>query len=85
MTPGNIIKFLVIGKQDTYSVRHHCDSPYKYSEADIKGMLGFLVDNICVDQVNPLAFLWALIVCSIIGRFILIFIWGKIRSETVTK
>jgi hypothetical protein len=22
------------------------DSPYKYSEADIKGMLGFLVDNV---------------------------------------
>jgi hypothetical protein len=40
-------KFLVIGKQDqTYFVRHHSDSPYKYSEADIKGMLGFLVDNI---------------------------------------
>jgi hypothetical protein len=25
-------------------VRHHSDSPYKHSEADIKGMLGFLVD-----------------------------------------
>jgi hypothetical protein len=36
----------VIGKQDTYLVRHHSDSPYKYSEADIKGMLGFLVENI---------------------------------------
>ena len=38
-------KFLVIGKQDTYFVRH---------QADIKGMLGFLVDNIYVvfgDQV----------------------------------
>ena len=47
-------KFLVIGKQDTYFVRHHSDSPYKYSEADIKSMLGFLVDNIYVvfgDQV----------------------------------
>jgi hypothetical protein len=33
-------KFLVIGKQDTYFVRHHSDSPYKYSEAHIKGMLG---------------------------------------------
>ena len=45
---------LLIGKQDTYFVRHHSDSPYKYSEADIKGMLGFLVDNIYVvfgDQV----------------------------------
>ena len=55
----------MIGKQDTY----HSDSPYKYSEADIKGMLGFLVDNIYVvfgDQVfkkqKPLEFLWAIIV-----------------------
>jgi hypothetical protein len=44
----------VIGKQDTYFVRHHSDSPHRYSEADIKDMLGFLVDNIYVvfgDQV----------------------------------
>jgi hypothetical protein len=44
----------VIGKQNTYFMRHHSDSPYKYSEADIKKMLGFLVDNIYVvfgDQV----------------------------------
>jgi hypothetical protein len=39
-------KFLVIGKHDIHFVRHHSDSPYKYSEADIKSMLGFLVDNI---------------------------------------
>jgi hypothetical protein len=35
-------------------VRHHSDSPYKYSEADIKSLLDFLVDNIYVvfgDQV----------------------------------
>jgi hypothetical protein len=45
----------VIGKQDTYFVRHHSDSPYKYSQADINGMQGFLVDNIYVafeDQVS---------------------------------
>jgi hypothetical protein len=44
----------VIGIQNTYFVRHHSDSPYKYSEADDKDMLGFLVDNIFVvfgDQV----------------------------------
>jgi hypothetical protein len=44
----------VIGKQDTYFVRHHSDSQYKYFKANIKGMLGFLVDNIYVvfgDQV----------------------------------
>jgi hypothetical protein len=47
-------KFLLIGKQDTYFVRHQSDRPYKYSEADIKSMFGFLVDNIYVaftDQV----------------------------------
>jgi hypothetical protein len=38
----------VIGKQDTYFVRHHSDSPYKYCEVDIKGMLGSLADNIYV-------------------------------------
>jgi hypothetical protein len=29
-------------------VRLHSYSPYKYTKADIKGMLGFLVDNIFV-------------------------------------
>jgi hypothetical protein len=43
-----------IGKQETYFMRHHSDSQYKYSEADIKGMFGLLVENIYVvfgDQV----------------------------------
>ena len=47
-------KFLVIGKQDTYFVRNHSDCSHKYSEVDIKSMLGFLIDNIYVvfgDQV----------------------------------
>jgi hypothetical protein len=49
-------KFLVIGKEDTCFVRHRSDSPYKcmYSEADIKGMLGFLVDNMSVVFVDQL-------------------------------
>jgi hypothetical protein len=37
-------------------VRYHSDSPYKYSEVDIKGIFGFLVDNNYVvfgDQVFP--------------------------------
>jgi hypothetical protein len=29
-------------------MRHHSDSPYKYSEADIKSMPEFLVENIFV-------------------------------------
>jgi hypothetical protein len=42
------------GNEDTYFMKHHSDSAYKYSEADIKGMLGFPVQNIYVvfgDQV----------------------------------
>jgi hypothetical protein len=38
--------FLVIGKQDTSA--HESDSSHKYSEGDIKGILGFLVNNIYV-------------------------------------
>jgi hypothetical protein len=41
-------KFIAIEKQDTYFVRHHSDSPYKYSEADIKSMIAVLVDKIYV-------------------------------------
>jgi hypothetical protein len=41
-------KFLMFGKQDTYFVIHHSESQYKHFETDIKGMLGFLADNIYV-------------------------------------
>jgi hypothetical protein len=49
-------KFLLIGKQDTYRyfVRHRSDSLCKYSEADIKNIFGFLINNVSVvfgDQV----------------------------------
>jgi hypothetical protein len=77
-------KFLVIGKQDAYFVRHHSDSPYKYSEANIKGMLGFLLDIIYVvfgDQVfqqsmgihmgtNCAPLLADLFLCSYKGEFV---------------
>ena len=43
-----LLKFLVIGKQDTYFVRNHSDCTHKYSEVDIKSMLGLLIDNIYV-------------------------------------
>jgi hypothetical protein len=39
---------LEIGKQDTYFVKHQSNGPYKYSDTDIKSMLGFLVGNIYV-------------------------------------
>jgi hypothetical protein len=37
----------VIGK-NTYLVRHYSDSLHKYSEGDIKGMFGFVVDNVYI-------------------------------------
>jgi hypothetical protein len=41
--------FLVIGKRDTNFVRHHSDSLiYKYSDANITGILDFPVDNVYV-------------------------------------
>jgi hypothetical protein len=47
MAPKNE-KFQWLGKQDIYFVRQQSDGPYNYSEADTKGMLGFLVENISV-------------------------------------
>jgi hypothetical protein len=52
--PDNVYVLESLSVRHTYFVRHHSDSPYKYSEANIKSMLGFLVDNIYVvfgDQV----------------------------------
>jgi hypothetical protein len=48
-------------------MKDHSDSPHKYSEADFKGVLGFLVDNIDVvfeDQgfQHSVHILWALTV-----------------------
>jgi hypothetical protein len=45
----------VIRKQDAYFVRYHLIAHTKYSKEDIKGMIGFLADNIYVvfgDQVT---------------------------------
>jgi hypothetical protein len=73
-----IYNFLVIWNQDTYLARHHSDSPYKYSEADIKGMLGFLVNNIYVvfrDQVFKQSVGIPMGTnCALVGRRILIII-----------
>jgi hypothetical protein len=54
----------VIRKQDTYLVRHHSDSPYTYSKADIKGMLRISLSTNC----PPL--LAELFVCSNEAEFV---------------
>jgi hypothetical protein len=41
-------KFLLFGEKNAYFVQHHSDRPHKYAEADIKSMLGFLVDTMYV-------------------------------------
>jgi hypothetical protein len=38
----------VAGGRDACFVRNHSGGPYRYSEADIEGMHGFLADNIYV-------------------------------------
>jgi hypothetical protein len=39
---------LVISHQKQYFVKYHSDSTHKYSEVEIKKMLGFFIDNIFV-------------------------------------
>jgi hypothetical protein len=41
--------YLDVNHSRTYFVIHDFDSMHKYSEVDIKEMLGFLIDNIFVD------------------------------------
>ena len=57
-------KYAVLGYEETYFVKEHCDSKIKYSEDDIIKMLKFLVDNIFVvffsekSSSRQLAFKW---------------------------
>ena len=39
-------KYLVLGRDRSYFVKHHSDSTKKFSETDIFNMLEFLIDNI---------------------------------------
>jgi hypothetical protein len=41
-------KYLVLGRDRSYFVKHHSDSTKKFSETDIFNMLEFLIDNIFV-------------------------------------
>jgi hypothetical protein len=38
-------KYLVLGRDISYFVKHHSDSTKKFSEADIFNILEFLIDN----------------------------------------
>ena len=42
-------QYVVIGYKDTYFVREHSDAPQKYSDAAVKKMLEYLIDNIFVE------------------------------------
>ena len=39
-------QYVVIGYKDTYFIRDHSDAPQKYSDADVKKMVKYLIDNI---------------------------------------
>jgi hypothetical protein len=43
-----VIKYLVIGRDKSYFVKHHSDSTKKFSETNIFKMLEFLIYNIFV-------------------------------------
>jgi hypothetical protein len=44
--PQRRYKYLVLGRDRSYFVKHHSDSTKKFSETDIFNMLEFLIDNI---------------------------------------
>jgi hypothetical protein len=41
-------KYIVLGRDRSYFVKHHSDSTKQFSETDIFNMLEFLIDNIFV-------------------------------------
>ena len=46
MNGQHTYKYLVLGRDRTYFVKHHSDSNKKFSETDIFNMLEFLIHNI---------------------------------------
>jgi hypothetical protein len=82
-----IYKCLVIGRQDQYLFDTTLMGPHKYSEADIKSMLEYLVDNIYVVRSVLPTIRWYSCghqLRSFIGRHIFIFIWSRI-CEIVSR
>ena len=68
-------KYLVLGRDRSYIVRHHSDSTKKFSETDIFNMLEFLIDNIFVMFGGRFfnrqsAYLWVQTSCRLIPLFV---------------
>ena len=45
---GKIYKYIAVGREKIYFVKHHSESKNKYTEEDVIQMLEFFIDNIFV-------------------------------------
>ena len=70
-------KYLILGRDRSYFVKHHSDSTKAFSETDIFNMLEFLIDNylLCLVDVffNKL--------CSSSCRLVPLFVWGRLHTR----
>jgi hypothetical protein len=69
-------KYLVLGRDRSYFIKHHSDSTKKFSETNIFNMLELLIDNylLCLVDVffNKL--------CSSSCRLVPLFVWGRLHT-----
>ena len=77
-------KYLVLGRDRSYFVKHQSDSTKKLSETDIFNMLEFLIDNIFVmfggrvfQQTVGITYWYQL--CSS-RRLVPLFVWGRLHT-----
>ena len=78
-------KYLVLGRDRSYFVKHQSDSTKKLSETDIFNMLEFLIDNIFVmfggrvfQQTVGITYRYQL---SSSRRLVPLFVWGRLHTE----
>jgi hypothetical protein len=78
-------KYLVLGRDRSYFVKHHSDSYKRFSETDIFNMLEFLIDNIfcyvwwtCFSTDSRHTYGCNL--CSSSRRLVPLFVWGRLHT-----
>jgi hypothetical protein len=78
-------KYLVLGRDRSYFVKHHSDSTKRFSETDFFNMLEFLIDNIfcyvwwtCFSTDSPHTYGYKL--CSSSRRLVPLFVWSTLHT-----
>jgi hypothetical protein len=78
-------KYLVLGRDRSYFVKHHSDSTKKFSETDIFNMLEFLIDNIfamfgltCFSIDSRHTYGYQL--CASSRRLVPLFVWDRLHT-----